>query len=264
MGEQRGINRSGRKRRKGKPPPRGPRASHPGVPLPPPSFPFRCRIRSVCPPNYIEGYIRNNGLVAPHVDLFACLRRRVDHLLRLGLPQGRGRAWAARIQDIADLPDPAFKRKKVKLVVTSPPYLKVLKYGLYNWIRLWFLDEPYEALDLRLDQHRKLDAYLTFMRDTCRNLYRVMAPGGVCAIVIGDVQKGRDGEPLNLAEEVWKHLKRKRTRFELAQIIEDKLPRNSKVSKIWGEEKKGHATAIDRILVLYKTEYEELQEHVAW
>jgi site-specific DNA-methyltransferase (adenine-specific) len=215
-------------------------------------------------PNYIERYVRDNRLEALPIDVFACLRRRVDHLLRVGVPQTRGRAWAARIQDLADLPDPALKRKRVRLVVSSPPYLKVLKYGLYNWIRLWFLDESPEALDARLDQHRRLESYLTFIQDACRALYRVLAPGGVCALVVGDVQKGRDGEPICLAEEVWRHLKRKRTRFQLAQIIEDALPRNSKVSKIWGEEKKGRAIAVDRVLVLYKDSYEELTDHVAW
>jgi len=39
---------------------------------------------------------------------------------------------------------------------------------------------------------------------------------------------------------------------------------NAKVSKIWGERKKGRATATDRILVLYKDRYEELRERVAW
>ena len=28
---------------------------------------------------------------------------------------------------------------RVRLVVTSPPYLRVVKYGYYNWLRTWFL-----------------------------------------------------------------------------------------------------------------------------
>ncbi|HUT25675.1 MAG TPA: DNA methyltransferase [Sumerlaeia bacterium] len=214
-------------------------------------------------PGYIRRYADEKGLEAPKVDVFPALRARVDRLLRLGLPQTRGRAWAAPIQELRNIPDPALKRKKVRLIVTSPPYLKVLKYGLYNWIRLWFLDESPGDLDERLDQHRKLEPYLAFMLDTCRLLYRVTAPGGVCALVIGDVRKGGQ-EPIVLAEEVWRHIKRKRTLWQRAQIIEDALPRNSKVSKIWGEEKKGRATLTDRVLVLYKESYAELQERVAW
>lgn len=209
-------------------------------------------------PGYIERYVREKGLSAPNLDVFFCLRARVEHMMRMGMPAARGRAWACRVQDMGTLADPALKSRQVRLVVTSPPYLKVLKYGLYNWIRLWFLDESPERLDAMLDQHPKMDDYLTFMNDTCRILYRVMAPGGVCAIVIGDVH----GIPL--AEEVWKHLKRKRTRFQLAQIIEDAVHASTKVTRIWGEGKKGRATSIDRVLVLYKDSCDELLEHVAW
>ena len=214
-------------------------------------------------PNYIKKYIKEKGLEKPDIDLFASLRHRVDRLLRLGAPRTNGRAWPTRVQDIRTIPDPDLKRKRVKLVVSSPPYLKVLRYGLYNWIRLWFLDECPDRLDETLDQHRKIESYLDFMTDTCRALYGVLAPGGVCALVIGDVKKGKK-EPVILAEEVWKHIKRKRTRLQLADIIEDSIPANRKVTKIWGEDKRGQATAIDRVLVLYKDSYEELLDHVAW
>ena len=78
-----------------------------------------------------------------------------------------------------------------------------------------------------------------------------------------DVRKGKQ-PAIQLADEVWQHIKRKRTRFQLAQIIEDVVPTNAKVTKIWGEKKRGQATLIDRVLVLYKKEYAELTQHVAW
>ena len=56
----------------------------------------------------------------------------------------------------------------VHLLFTSPPYLKVIKYGLYNWIRLWFLTDSggHEEVDEVLDDTHALDGYLAFMRDT--------------------------------------------------------------------------------------------------
>jgi len=42
------------------------------------------------------------------------------------------------------------------------------------------------------------------------------------------------------------------------------VPYNTKVTKIWGDDKRGQATAIDRILVMYKESYEEVVEHVGW
>lgn len=193
--------------------------------------------------DHIERYIREKNLAAPRLDVFACLRARVDRLLRLGSPQTEGRVWNARIQEMRDLPDPALKRKKVRLVFTSPPSLKAPKHGLADWVRLWFLGEDPNKLDERPDRRRKLEDYLAFMWNTCRLLYHVTAPGGVCALAIGDARKGKS-EPVRLAEEVWTHLKRKHTRWQLADILEDAPP--------------------DRILVLYKNEYEEVRERVPW
>ncbi len=214
-------------------------------------------------PNYIEKYIREKKLEQPNLDVFASLRYRIDKLSRKGFPPGVGRAHRAFVQDIAALADPDIKRKRIKLIVSSPPYLKVLKYGLYNWIRLWFLDESPDELDAVLDQHTKLPDYLEFMNDTCRRLYRVLEPGGVCVLVIGDVKRGKQA-PILLAEEVWKYLKKKRTKFRLADIIEDAVPDNKKVTKIWGEKMRGQATPVDRVLVMYKGDYQELREDVCW
>ncbi|MFP4379363.1 MAG: DNA methyltransferase [Candidatus Sumerlaeia bacterium] len=212
---------------------------------------------------YVRKYIREKELEAPDLDVFMCLRARLATLLREGFPAREGRAWFSRIQDIRQLPDPDIRKRRVNLIFSSPPYLKVLRYGLYNWIRLWFLGQCPDELDQNLDQHRKLEPYLDFMLDVCRLLYRVSATGAVCALVIGDVQKGKQ-EPILLAEEVWKYLKKKRIRWQLADIVEDKVPENKKVTKIWGDDKRGKATLVDRILVMYKKEYHEKTDHVTW
>ena len=213
--------------------------------------------------NHIEKYVREKKLQAPRLDVFASLRLRVERLLRLGLPNTEGRIWNARIQELRELPDPALKRKRIQLIFSSPPCPKTLKHGLYEWIRLWLLDENPDDLDDRLDQHRKLGGYLDFMQGACRTLYQVTAPGGVCALAIGDVQKGKQ-EPIRLAEEVWKHLKRKRTRWKLAEILEDSVPARAATARIQGEAKGGRVALMDRILVMYKDTYKELVEHVAW
>lgn len=213
--------------------------------------------------NHIEEYVRGKKLQAPRLDVFASLRLRVERLLRLGLPKTEGRIWNARIQELRELPDPALKRKKIQLIFSSPPCLKALKHGVYKWIRLWLLDENPDDLDDRLDQHRKLDDYLDFMLEACRILYRVTAPGGVCALMIGDVQKGKQ-EPIRLAEEVWKHLKRKQTRWKLAEILEDFVPARAGAARIQGEAKGGRVALVDRILVMYKDTYKELVDHVPW
>ena len=215
-------------------------------------------------PNYIKGYVEKHNLKKIRLDVFEVLRRKIDRLYRDGLPRARGYAYQENAMRLTDIANRHLKKKEVKLVVSSPPYLKVIKYGLYNWMRLWLLDEDVEALDERLDQHPRLDDYLLFINKVCQQLYRVMAPGGVCALVIGDVKKPREPEPVNLAEEVWAFLKKRKSRFQLADIIEDQLPENAKVTRIWGKDKRGKATRIDRVLVLYKDNIEVVNRRVAW
>ena len=41
-----------------------------------------------------------------------------------------------------------------KLVLTSPPYLNVMRYGKFNWIRLWLLKESVERVDPREGRNR--------------------------------------------------------------------------------------------------------------
>jgi predicted ATPase len=40
--------------------------------------------------------------------------------------------------------------------------------------------------------------------------------------------------------------------LQLVKIVEDKIEDNNKVTKIWGQERKGEATKVDRILIVSK------------
>ena len=57
---------------------------------------------------------------------------------------------------------------------------------------------------------------------------------------------------VKLAEKVWDFVKQ-HTTLNFVTIIKDNIDGNSKVTKIWGQERKGNATKIDRILVLTKS-----------
>ena len=47
--------------------------------------------------------------------------------------------------------DTSWYRREQCAPLTSPPYLEVIKYGLYNWIRLWWLIGDYKHVDEKLD-----------------------------------------------------------------------------------------------------------------
>ena len=120
------------------------------------------------------------------------------------------------------------------------------------------------GLDSSLATIKKLPDYLDFITQTLEEVYRMLAPGGVVAFVVGDVFDRRQKSTLNLAEEIWRNLQYEKSRFQLHTIMEDRIKDNTKVTKIWKEDKKGQATQVDRILVLYKDHIEELCDDVAW
>jgi len=88
-----------------------------------------------------------------------------------------------------------------------------VKYGYYNWLRLWLLGYDASAIDDLLDDAHHRDAYLVFMREVLRGLRTALADDAVVALVIGDVEMDR-GRPANggvgLAEAVWRWLPRRR------------------------------------------------------
>jgi site-specific DNA-methyltransferase (adenine-specific) len=202
---------------------------------------------------YVEEYIEKEGLEPPNRNVFQKLLDRLRTIYKDGPPARRGHAFFGDARDLpSTLADAEETPDRADLVFTSPPYLKVLKYGLYNWIRLWFLNQEPDTVDQRLDDELDLEAYLEFMTDTFEVMDNVVDPDtGVAAFVIGDVDQ--NGETINLAREVAEEVVAPMTNFEVGRIVEDRVPDNEKVSRIWGDTK-GEATEIDRILIAHRGE----------
>lgn len=199
-------------------------------------------------PNYVRAFVARNGLQKPASDVFRKLRDRVEWLLRDGTPAGHGqhlvlRADGARVHEILRMSGV----ERVGGVVTSPPYLGVLRYGAFNWIRLWFLDEDASSVDARLDGTDSLDRYLSFMASFLRSLARTLRKGSLAALVIGDVTE--KGVHLPLAVRVWEELCGV-VPFALEDLTVDAFDADGKTTRIWGEDKRGRATERDRVLVL--------------
>jgi hypothetical protein len=162
----------------------------------------------------------------------------------LGLPNTTREYGDAFLHD-ATKPPPDRLAGNVRLVFSSPPYLQVMEYGKYNWVRLWFLGDEWREVDRRLMSTGSLPKYMDFMDGVLTSLRRVVAADGFVALVIGDVRsRGRD---LRLAHIV-------RDEVALAHgwhchgVIVDRVPQRHKVSRIW--KTAGRATKTDRILLL--------------
>jgi hypothetical protein len=205
-------------------------------------------------PEYVRTFIAEKGLKQIDQDVFERLR---DKLARLYLDEILGVDGQGHHENAVSLLNSStVAPESVDLVVTSPPYLQVVNYGTANWIRLWLLgvDEVgrdggvgRRRLDSALDHRHTYSSYREFMSCVLAGIARVLKPNGTAAVVIGDVaDPGKD--PVPLAAKIWQDIG-DFTALRLIDIIEDDLPAQNKVSRIWGETK-GQATNRDCILVL--------------
>jgi hypothetical protein len=139
--------------------------------------------------------------------------------------------------------------------VTSPPYLRVVKYGYYNWLRSWFLGFDSRAIDASLDDAHHRAPYLEFLRTVLHDLRPRLTDDGLVVLVIGDVatDRGRDlPDGHELAERVWE-ASADPEGYHLAGIADDDIHAHRKMTKLWGREA-GRATQVDRILILGATD----------
>ncbi len=210
-------------------------------------------------PRYVRDFVARTGYEPPRRDVFDALAAKLDRLYRQPLPSATGIALlgdartAGRRARLAlrehGLPD------RARLVVTSPPYLRVLKYGYYNWMRTWLLGFDARAIDATLDDAHQRAPYLAFLREVLTDLRPALTDDGIAVLVIGDVENDR-GKPstagIGLAERAWEEAAYP-AGFKLAGLVRDEVAANRKMTRLWGDEA-GQATKTDRILVLGATE----------
>ena len=210
-------------------------------------------------PRYVRDFVARTGFQPPERDLFRGLAAKLDRLFRGGLPRSRGIALQGDARDAGARAREALRARalpdRARLVVTSPPYLRVVKYGYYNWLRMWFLGIDPAAVDASLDDGHQLDAWLPFMRDVLRGLREAVTDDAVLVLVIGDVELDRGRRITNgsaLAETVWAGAAEPEG-YLLAGVALDDVLAHRKMTRIWGVEA-GRATKIDRLLVIAPTE----------
>jgi DNA methylase len=210
-------------------------------------------------PRYVRDFAVRTEFSSPERDAFDRLDAKLTRLYRDPLPRAAGIALLGDARDAGSRATAALKARglpdRVRLVLTSPPYLRVVKYGYYNWLRTWFLGYDSRAIDATLDDAHHRAPYLEFMRTVLRDLRPTLTDDGIAVLVIGDVVKDRgrdlpDGH--NLAERVWEAAAAPEG-YVLAGIADDDVHAHRKMTRLWGREA-GRATQVDRILVLGATE----------
>jgi hypothetical protein len=210
-------------------------------------------------PRYVRDFAARTEFHSPERDVFDGLELKLGRLYRQAAPQTPGLALLGDARDIATRAREALRQRglpdRARLVVTSPPYLRVVKYGYYNWLRTWLLGFDAAAIDATLDDAHHREPYLAFMRDVLAGLRSILTDDAVVVLVIGDVEFDR-GRPIagavGLAERVWAAAAAPEG-YALAGVALDDVAADRKMTKLWGAEA-GRATKTDRILVLGATE----------
>lgn len=212
-------------------------------------------------PRYVRDFAARTGFSASDRDLFVLLGAKLRRLARDGRPATPGIALLGDARDAGARAHAALRDRalpdRARLVLTSPPYLRVLKYGYYSWLRTWFLGFSAAAIDAALDDAHRREPYLVFLREVLAGLRPALADDAVVALVLGDVEaeRGRpaaDGLPIGLADEAWEGAARPEG-YLLAGVVGDEVAASRKMTRLWGDEA-GRATRLDRILVLAPSE----------
>ncbi len=210
-------------------------------------------------PRYVRTFVAQHGYEPPRRDAFDALAAKLARLYRQPPPTAGGIALHGDARTAGRRARAALRARglpdRARLVVTSPPYLRVLKYGYYNWLRTWLLGFDARSIDAELDDAHTREPYLAFLHDVLLDLRPALTDDGIAAVVIGDVETDR-GKPstdgLRLPERVWEEAAHP-AGFRLAGIIRDEVAANRKMTRLWGDEA-GRATKTDTILVLGATE----------
>lgn len=207
-------------------------------------------------PGYVQKYIKGHNLKPPSHDAFQVIRHRLRRCYRERTASTKGFAHCSDFRRLPGL----LRNRKADMIFTSPPYLRVIRYGKLNWIRLWMLDIEPKTLDKKLDDKHTLPKYIDFMKETINALARMMKDDALCFIVLGQVAGNRgpgENKSLALGEKIQGCLDKK-VDLSFIGFVNDRYNKDVKVSRIWGGKLKGRATSFDQILVLCK-DYDEVR-----
>jgi hypothetical protein len=199
-------------------------------------------------PNYVRRFVERK-LSRPYRNVFEVIRGKLVRLFESGAVTKPG-----GIVEWCDVRGISMNAKfapfigQIRLVVTSPPYLDVINYAKQNWIRNWFMaNHPNYHLFESLDDELVLDRWLKFADEAVLEMKKMLAPGGVIALVLGDVALGSRGF-ISLAREFIQRVLHEKT-FHYVGCFDDEIREGVKTTRIWGETK-GRATETDRIVIL--------------
>lgn len=135
-------------------------------------------------PGYSVRWWKSRGFQPPKRDAFEIVRHVLHYRFASKPPKKRGFVAEIDVRNAASVfPKLA---KKVKLIITSPPYLDTTHYGEDQWLRLWFLGgEPKPVRCGGDDRHTSVDKYWQFLAQSWAGVRNLLASNSTIVIRIG-------------------------------------------------------------------------------
>jgi DNA modification methylase len=135
--------------------------------------------------------------------------------------------------------------ESVKLTVTSPPFLNIVRYASDNWLRCWFNSIDAKQVEKGIISCRTVPQWSEMMSFVFDELYRITLPGGWIAFEVGEVNNGEikldeSVVPLGL-----------NSGLECAGIMINSQD-FTKTSNIWGINNMKVGTNTNRIVIFHK------------
>ncbi|MCA3065212.1 MAG: DNA methylase [Rhodocyclaceae bacterium] len=164
-------------------------------------------------PDYSLRWWMARGLEPPERDVFEILKRMCAYRMADVLPVDRGRVALGDARNAAKH-FPTLKRR-ISLVVTSPPYLDTTDYQEDQWLRLWFLGgNPVPQFRLNPDDRlRSPTAYWKFLQEIWSGVGPLLNSRAKIVVRIGTIQLSVNDITLGLHESLKQGLESKRVKL---------------------------------------------------
>lgn len=193
-------------------------------------------------PAYSVRWWRERKCLPPERDVFDILRTCTEYRYHSPRPPLKGRVVEGDVRHATRLLRPYEGR--VKLVITSPPYLDITDYHEDQWLRLWFLGGAMtpKAGQGRDDRHRRVEVYWQFLRDAWNGVAPLLQPSSHIVVRIGGTRLGEE----ELREGLLESLNSTGRRFKLME---------SRTTLIKNSQRRVFQTGLDRVSVEHDFRY---------
>jgi hypothetical protein len=143
-------------------------------------------------PAYSVRWWRQNECFPPERDVFQILRTCAEYRYQSPVPALKGRVVEGDARRAGTLLRPY--KERVKLVITSPPYLDITDYHEDQWLRLWFLGGPSKPVtgQGKDDRHRRIAAYWEFMSEAWKGVVPLLQGSAQVVVRIGGTRLGQE------------------------------------------------------------------------